>query len=358
MFKKIVVAAGLSTVNADLVLPVFKDIPTNQTDLSRMEAEFERVYDSFLADFPVEEHDRLMKLINDSVSSYLSSTAFVGGPGADCGSSASAVSLPSKMAAYPGGATKRVFGMDLAKLLDALTQKASGAASAQGVVPGMLAMQAIQSGAGMVEAAMNTVLQIFPRVVTGFPLTCMPMVTGHNCFGAVQYPITAADFATAATTDRQLDGVIASFPTLYKRKVGTTSDAAYKTCFSAYMGMQCASIFPRCSVPQAGNEPGPTGRLPMCASHCLATLVACPGMWIDDIIGNCMDVSVMPMCTISAFFNYWLLPPQYKSYEDSSPSSQSCPVVPDSLKSLTADYGVYDDSSIMGSPYGSSVPGA
>merc|ERR1719265_696965 len=103
------------------------------------------------------------------------------------------------------------------------------------------------------------------------PLTCMPMVTGHNCFGAIQYPITVADFVTADTTDSQLDGVIAGFPALYKRKVGTTSDAAYKACFSAYMGMHCASLFPRCS---SGNS-GQLARLPMCFTHCLATLVSC-----------------------------------------------------------------------------------
>lgn len=63
------------------------------------------------------------------------------------------------------------------------------------------------------------------------------MLSGHNCFGAVIYPITMADFATATMTDSTLDGVIAGFPTLYKRKVGVTSDAAYKACFAAFMSM-------------------------------------------------------------------------------------------------------------------------
>lgn len=106
-------------------------------------------------------------------------------------------------------------------------------------------------------------------------------MTGHNCFGAVQYPITAADFASASVTDSQLDGVIAGFPSLYRKTVGVTSDSAYKTCFAAYMSMQCGSLFPKCNVPQSGNEPGPSGRLPLCFTSCIATLVACPGMWID-----------------------------------------------------------------------------
>lgn len=353
---KSVVAYSIQT-QSNLVVPVFQSLPigtdtTNTTHLMHIDDQFQKVYDSFLAEFPTEEHEKLMKLVNDSVASYLESSAFVGAPGQECDNIGGSVALPTKMAAYPGGGTQRLFGMDLAKLVDMLAQKAAGAAGAQGIVPGILAMQAVQTGAGMIQSAMSTVLEIVPRAVTGSPLTCLPMITGHNCFGAIQYPITTADFVSASTTDSQLDGVISAFPALYKRKVGTTSDTAYKACFSAYMGMHCASLFPRCAIPNAGNEPGPTGRYPMCASHCLAVLVACPGMWIDDIMGNCMDVSVLPFCSISFFANYWLLPPQYASYESSLPTSQSCPSVPASLSGLQPDLGVYDDSSIVASPYG------
>ena len=39
------------------------------------------------------------------------------------------------------------------------------------------------------------------RAFADQPLTCMPMITGHNCFGAVLYPITMADFVIADVTD-------------------------------------------------------------------------------------------------------------------------------------------------------------
>ena len=70
------------------------------------------------------------------------------------------------------------------------------------------------------------------------------MVTGHNCFGAVLYPvrrthlllhlcsliaqITMADFVLADVTDSMLDGIIAGFPNTYASKVGKTSDSMYK----------------------------------------------------------------------------------------------------------------------------------
>merc|ERR1719231_1858636 len=114
-------------------------------------------------------------------------------------------------------------------------------------------MQSVSTVVGMIQTIISDVLMVVPPLIPppmwiNQPLPCMPMVTGHNCFGATPYLITAADFITADVTDAQLDGVIAGFPALYKSKVGKTSDAAYKACFSAYMSMQCASIFPRCMV--------------------------------------------------------------------------------------------------------------
>ena len=74
-------------------------------------------------------------------------------------------------------------------------------------------------------------------------------VPGHNCFGAVLYPITMADFTIADVTDAMLDGpqhslstsvmfylsfawlfegYIAGFPNTYAQKVGKTSDSLYK----------------------------------------------------------------------------------------------------------------------------------
>jgi hypothetical protein len=105
------------------------------------------------------------------------------------------------------------------------------------------------------------------------------MITGHNCFGAVLYPITMADFIIADVTDAMLDGYIAGFPNTYAEKVGKTSDTLYKACFSAYMSMHCSSIFPRCTVPQSRSEPIPSGgRVPMCLHLCILPLVLCPGV--------------------------------------------------------------------------------
>merc|ERR1712136_675285 len=73
-----------------------------------------------------------------------------------------------------------------------------------------------------------------------------------------------------------LDGYIASFPTTYVRKVGRTSDEMYKACFSAYMSMKCSSLFPRCSVAQAREEPSLIGgRVPMCLHLCIVQWLRC-----------------------------------------------------------------------------------
>merc|ERR1712048_151730 len=75
-------------------------------------------------------------------------------------------------------------------------------------------------GAGMIQAVISAMVHIVPPLVpppmwNNQPLSCVPMVTGHNCFGAVLYPITMADFMIADVTDSMLDGVIAGFPNTY-----------------------------------------------------------------------------------------------------------------------------------------------
>jgi hypothetical protein len=153
-----------------------------------------------------------------------------------------------------------------------------------------------------------------------------PMVTGHNCFGAVLYPITMADFVIADVTDKMLDGYIASFPNTYASKVGKTSDKMYRSCFSSYMSMMCSSVFPRCTLPQSRDEPLPMGgRVPMCLHLCVLPLVACPGFWMEDLMGSCSMVSVPPMCTQAYFFNMWKLPPQYVTFDEAHPYPAKCP---------------------------------
>jgi hypothetical protein len=48
------------------------------------------------------------------------------------------------------------------------------------------------------------------------------MVTGHNCAGSVLYPITIGDFVLADMTDSALNGVVAGFPSYYRKHVGAT----------------------------------------------------------------------------------------------------------------------------------------
>ena len=106
----------------------------------------------------------------------------------------------------------------------------------------------------------------------------LPMLTGHNCFGAVLMPITMADFISADVSDSHLDGCIAGFPNSHATKLGKTSDIMYKLCFVAFMTTLCSSIFPRCTVPQSRDESVPFGgRVPMCFTNCISTLVMCPG---------------------------------------------------------------------------------
>merc|ERR1719188_2091270 len=135
-----------------------------------------------------------------------------------------------------------------------MSQKADGPASTGLTVPMALASQGLSMGMGMVQSVIATLIHVVPPLIpppvwNNQPLPCVPMITGHNCFGAVLYPITMADFTIADVTDSMLDGVIAGFPNTYAAKVGKTSDAMYKACFSSYMSMHCSSIFPRCTTP-------------------------------------------------------------------------------------------------------------
>merc|ERR1719281_274692 len=143
-----------------------------------------------------------------------------------------------------------------------LTKEADGASGAVAGPPVALASQGLSVGMGMVQSIVAAVLDVVPPLIpppvwNNMPLPCAPMITGHNCFGAVLYPITMADFTIADVTDAMLDGYIAGFPNTYATKVGQTSDAQYKACFASAMSMQCGSIFPRCSVPMARSEPTP-----------------------------------------------------------------------------------------------------
>ena len=117
-----------------------------------------------------------------------------------------------------------------------------------------------------------------------------------------------------------------------------------RRCFSAFMSMHCSSIFPRCTVPQSGEEPvAAGGRAPMCLHLCILPLVTCPGFWIGDIAGPCSMVSVPPMCAQAFYWNMaklarqntnlfvaalprqHRLPPQYSTFDEANPFPSDCP---------------------------------
>lgn len=301
---------------------------------------FEQVYGYFEQRFDWETYANLSRLFDAGVQKYAQSDAYTSyayfpdRPHCDKGNLGTAVAHAGSvngLAAFPGGSVKRLFGMDMSKRSYQLASSASGPASAGLVQPMALASQGLALGAGMVQSMIAAAIHIVPPLIpppvwNNQPLPCAPMVTGHNCFGAVLYPITMSDFVLADVTDSMLDGVIAGFPNTYATKVGKTSDVMYKTCFSAYMSMHCSSIFPRCTAPQSRDEPMPVGgRVPMCLHLCIIPLVTCPGFWIGDIIGSCSMVSVPPMCTQAFFWNLFQLPPQYVSFDEANPFPAECP---------------------------------
>merc|ERR1719281_1346101 len=106
-----------------------------------------------------------------------------------------------------------------------LTKEADGASGAAAGPPVALAFQGLAVGMGMVQSIVAAVLDVVPPLIpppvwNNMPLPCAPMVTGHNCFGAVLYPITMADFLIADVTDSIVDGYIPDSPQHTRRKLG------------------------------------------------------------------------------------------------------------------------------------------
>lgn len=170
----------------------------------------------------------------------------------------------------------------------------------------LVLMASIMVVKNMVQSAIATSAAIIPPLTPPpvwnlMPLPCMPMLTGHNCFGAVLYPITFSDSLIADVTDSIMDSVITSFPELYANRVGgKTADDVYLKCFQAYMSMACASLFPVCTTFQARNEYIPfLGRMPICFPLCLAVLYICPGFTAADISGFCDEASLPPLCALA-----------------------------------------------------------
>ena len=203
---------------------------------------FTKVYQHFAEAFDFDLYNHLMSKADAGLEKYNDSlvarnvAAGSAGPHCDLGVVSPRVASVRGIAAFPGGAVGSVFGMDLGKRLFDLSSHAQGPAAAGLVAPMALSSQALSTGMGLVQSAIAGVIHTVPPLVpppawNNQPLTCVPMAAGHNCFGSVQYPITAADFMVADVTDSMLDGYVASFPNAYAQKVGKTDDAAYKSCF-------------------------------------------------------------------------------------------------------------------------------
>lgn len=297
---------------------------------------FDAVYQAFNGSFDHEGFELATAQFHDALHEYRSKDAYValkyrpGTPHCDVRVQ-TPVQEVKAVAPFPGGVTQNAHGPDFAKHVFELGMEAQGPAAAGLVSVSALTSQSLSLGMGMLQSVVSGLIHSIPPLVppptwNNQPLPCVPMVTGHNCFGAVLYPITMADFVIADVTDAMLDGVIAGFPNTYATKVGKTSDELYQSCFASYMSMHCSSVFPRCSTPQSSDVPSPVGgRVPVCLHQCILPLVMCPGFWVDDVIGTCSMVSIPPLCTQAFYLNLWRLPPQYVNYDEANPFPADCP---------------------------------
>lgn len=294
---------------------------------------FDSVINHFLKDFPLDSYTSFLETFTHGLEKVSKAKYLVPNSPQCEKSNGKLVHQGTKIKGkkeFPGGIVNRVFGFDVGKFAYEQLEKLGVPSGASSLPVQMLSSMAITQAVGMIQTIISDALIIIPPMIPppfwiNQPLPCLPMLTGHTCFGAVLYPITLADFVIADVTDNSVSGYVANFPKLYYSKVGTNEEM-YKPCFAAYMSMHCASIFPMCTSIFSRDEEVPgLGRVPMCFHHCILTLVMCPGFWIDDIIGACSDISIPPMCATSTFWRVDLAPPQYVSQEDSQEKPLNCP---------------------------------
>ncbi|SOV13183.1 conserved Plasmodium protein, unknown function [Plasmodium sp. gorilla clade G2] len=239
---------------------------------------------------------------------------------------------------YPGGPIRSTYGNNLSKWMKDSLEDITTPDSIKEPGLGNMLIQSLTMVKGFIQSVASSVVDIVPPLIPppiwiNRPLPCLPMITGKNCLGSILYPITAAEFITADITDSIMNGIISSFPSKYASKIGKTSETQYRICAMAYLGMYCASLFPICWLP-IGLKVAET--MPICFPQCLATLIACPGFWLDDIEGPCNNTSVPPFCSFSIFVNQKLVPPQLTSYDNSHSYPSTCP-------SKDEDYDIPDD---------------
>lgn len=301
----------------------------------------EAAYDAYARDWEKENLDRSMTkafrvfksgLKNRKKNAKGTYRYVAVGPHCDIGPTDPKVVRPGGRTSgqHPGGILSGVSGFSFSRFTDGITGAATGPASGAGKSAG-LGAQAISMGAGMIQGLASSILYVVPPLIpppvwNNKPLPCLPMITGHNCFGAILHRITLSDFMIADVTDAMVTGHIASFPAVYAAKVGRTSDDLYRTCYGAFMSMMCSSIFPRCTTPQSSSDVMPAGgRVPMCFFLCISTLVACPGFWLPEIYGPCSLISVPPMCTVSFYWRVGTAPPQYEDFSGANGYPSDCP---------------------------------
>jgi len=210
-------------VDAAKVLSVFKHEKPSALEQRKIQQAFDATLAHFEKTFDYATYNASISQLEAAKNSYKEYARTSVSPHCDKGSSnpsTAAVSHVTHMSAFPGGAMKSLFGSDLTKKAYDLSIGISSPA-ATGIVPAMaLAQQGLMMGAGLVQSIVAAAVHIVPPLIpppvwNNQPLTCAPMVTGHNCFGAVLYPITMADFVIADVTDSMLDGVISGFPNTY-----------------------------------------------------------------------------------------------------------------------------------------------
>lgn len=296
-----------------------------------------KVFESFAKSFPRNVYAEFTKRFESALEDYSKSfaaTAYASKDQKRCDvvqlSNQSKASLSARhVAPFPGGPSVELLGMDLVGKTIKQLERANGPASAQVPSVALLTQNALKQVKGVIQTVVASTLTDVPPTIpppawNNQPFPCLPLATGHNCFGAVLYPITVGDFVLADMTDSALDGVVASFPSFYRRHVGSTDDATYQRCFKSYMSMQCANAFPVCTTVQARESEVPfLGRGPMCFLHCVETLVSCPGLWVEDLEDVCRHVSVPPVCSFASYRKDG--PPQLTSYDESQGLPLSCP---------------------------------
>jgi hypothetical protein len=95
---------------------------------------------------------------------------------------------------------RRTYGFDLAKLATDTLSRVNGPSSAQASASQIIGLSAMLMSKDLIQSAVSTVASLVPPTIPppvsieftnlscnlGQPLPCMPMVTGHNCFGAVR----------------------------------------------------------------------------------------------------------------------------------------------------------------------------